>query len=344
MSSALRQQWDTVNDRPSHTPVKQAVEFAAHAQAIAREIPEYRCKFTTLPGGQYEVSVTPANSTSVINARMGFNPLLDCHRRIREPAEQEERDKENRQRAAKRAKQNLRLGVKSLYADHLLTFSYRAAVVDRDVLAAHWKEFLRLYHVRYPDWVYYAVPEKHDSEKTSKEKRGSYHIHVAVNGRQDIKWLLRCWLLAIGQPRDEVAAWLSSGHKLGDTSFGNVDVQGPAKRWGGKSKVWKSGKLAGYLTKYIGKEFEDCDKYAKKYWHSKIAQKPIVERFWLKAKNYHEAIVEAHALMMQVGADDMSIWNDCRAGVVWITGQVDKDKLSWEHCEQCKPDFDMLND
>lgn len=344
MSSTLRQKWDMVNDRPSFKPQSTADEYAAFTRAISTDIPDFRCKFTTLPGGQYEVSVTPANTTSVINARMGFNPLLDCPRKVRDSAQQEERDIENRERSAKRARQNVRLKAKSMFADHMLTFGYREAVVDRDTVARDWKEFVRLFRIRHPVWVYLAVLEKHDSDKTSDAKQGSYHLHVAVTGRQDIKWLLRCWLIAIGQPREDVEGWFSSGVKLGEKSMGSVNVQGPQRKHGGTAKKWKAGKLSGYLTKYIGKMFEECDKGAKKYWHSKIGLKPVIERFWLKATSYYEAIKEAHEMIYCKGAMDISIWADQAAGVVWITGEVPKESLSWEHCEQCLPDFDFPND
>lgn len=344
MARTLRQRWDAVKDEPIFGKPDALQEYKNYQQANSREIPDYRCKFITLAGGQYEVSVTPANPVHVMNARMGFNPLLDCPRKERDAVEQEERDIENRERAAKRARQNVRLKVKSLFADHLLTFNYRAAVFDRETVARDWKEFVRLFRVRYPLWSYVAVLEKHDSEKTSEEKRGSYHIHVAVKGRQDIKWLLRCWLLAIGQSRDDVAAWLNSGKPLGEKSMGNVDVQGPEKRWGSKVQNWNAGKLAGYLTKYIGKEFTACVMHAKKYWHSLIVQKPVVERFWLKAKTYLEAIQEAHALIYAKGVQDMSIWADNAAGVVWITGQVPLELVSWEHCKQVEPEWEFFRD
>lgn len=341
MAAALRQNWDISQDRPSFKKQSTADEYAAFYKAVSVTIPDYRCKFITLAGGQYEVSVTPANTTSVINARMGFNPLLDCARKVREPAEQEQRDIENRERASKRARQNVRLKVKSMFADHMLTFNYRAAVVDRDLVAKHWKEFVRLFRLRFPKWSYLAVLEKHDGEKTSEEKRGSYHIHVAVSGRQEIKWLLRCWLVAIGQPREDISAWLNNGVPLGSKSFGNVDVQGPKLKHGGTARKWKSGKLSGYLTKYVGKEFEECDKGAKKYWHSKIGQKPVIDRFWLKATNFLEAIREAHAMIYCKGAKDINIFAEQAAGVVWITGEVPKHILSWEHGAQADPDFDF---
>jgi len=333
MASSLRQRWDSVNDRPDFRR-DSFKEYEAWNRACSRDIPEYRAKFVTLPHGQTEISVTPANPSSVINARMGFNPLFDCPRKTKTVEQQEERNIENRKRSAKRAKQNVRYLVKSIFADHMLTFSYRENVIDRARVAAEWKEFVRLFRVRYPSWAYLAVLEKQD--------RGSLHIHVAVTGKQDIRWLLRCWLIAIGQPVEDVSDWLVGGVKLGEKSLGAVNVEPPRKRWGGSHTQWKRDKLSGYLTKYIGKEFEEADKNAKKYWHSRNIEKPVIERFWLKAKTYEQAIIEAHDMIYYSGACHLSMWGDHAAGVIWITGETDRKHVG--QCTQSKPDFDFLAD
>lgn len=333
MAIVLRQKWDCVYDRPDLKPKSLAQEARDFQQAISRPIPEYRAKLVTLPHGQIEVSVTQPDSSGVINARMGFNPLLDCPRKLRTDEEQAERDQENRQRAAKRARQNVRHLVKSAFADHMLTFSYRENVEDRARVAKDWKEFVRLYRVRYPEWKYLAVLEK--------QERGALHIHVAVPGKQDIRWLLRCWLLAIGQLPAEVSAWLLDGVKLAEKSLGAVNLEPPKKRWGSKGN-WSREKLACYLTKYIGKEFEEADKNAKKYWASRNIDKPKVECFWLKAKTYEEAVIEAHDLVYYTGVTSMSMWGDHAAGVIWITGETERGLIGKTTQEQ--PDWDLLED
>ncbi len=319
MGRTLRQRWDTVNDCPSTAPINRTLEEKRRRQAEAVPIPEFWAKVVRLPHGQTEVSVTPANKTAIINLRMGFNPLLDCPRKQRTPEEQAERDKENRARATKKARQNVRYLVKSIAADHMLTFSYRENVTDRAKVAADWKRFVRLFRKRHPDWRYVTVREI--------QERGSFHLHVAVSGKQDIRWLLRCWLIAIGQPLEDVNTWLVGGAKLAERSLGAVNVQAPNRRWGGTQRQWKRDKLAGYLTKYIGKEFEESEKYSKKYWHSDNCEHPIVERFWLRAKGFAQAVAEAHDIVYFTGATSMSMWGDHAAGVIWITGETARDRL-----------------
>jgi hypothetical protein len=319
MPTSLRQHWDSVNDCPLLRKPDLAKEERRRRQAEARPIPEYWAKVVRLPHGQTEVSVTPANRKTIINLRMGFNPLLDSPRKRRTTEEQEERDKENRERASKRARQNVRYLVKTIFADHMLTFAYRENVIDRARVAAEWKEYVRLFRIRYPNWQYLAVLEK--------QERGAYHIHVAVTGKQDIRWALRCWLLAIGQPAEEVNAWYIHGIKLGEKSLGSVNVEPPKRRWGGTAKHWQRNKLAGYLTKYIGKEFEDGDKGAKKYWHSRNAIKPVVEKYWLRAETFAQAVAEAHDIVYYTGATSLSMWGDFDSGCIWITGETAREMI-----------------
>lgn len=338
MGASIRQYWDSVKDSPKKRSLTD--EHASFARAVSLDIPAYRCKMVTTANGHIEVSVTPADSTNVINARMGFNPLLDCPRFTRDELMQAQVDIENRARAGKRARQRLRYLVKSIGADHMLTFTYRENVKDRDKLASDWKEFNRLMKCRYPKWSYISVPERHDSEETEEGRRGAFHIHAAVSGKQDIKWILRCWLLAIGQPADDVSDWLIHGVKLGARSLGAVNVEAPSRRWGGGAKKWKAGKLAGYLTKYIGKEFEDSDKNAKKYWTSRNIMQPVVSRFWLRSKDFLGAIREAYDLVIYRGVDDSSIWADQLAGVIWIQGETDRKRLG--QCVSAEPDNDLI--
>lgn len=332
MAGIMRQYWDTVKDCPRKQTASE--EYILYQRANVKPIAEYKAKLTEIVHGQYELSVTPINPIHVVNDRMGFNPLLDCHRRIIDDEEEKaRREEENKKRAAKRAKQTTRHLVKASLADHMLSFSYRENVTDKKIVVKHWHEFVRLFRVRFPEWTYVAVVEKQD--------RGAFHIHVAVKGRQEIKWLRRCWLKAIGQPNEEINDWYNHGAKLGEKSLGAVDVRAPCKRWGGIGK-WRRDKLAGYLTKYIGKEYEETDKGQKKYWASRNIEKPVIKRFWLKAKTYLEAIREAHGLINDRRVDDMSIWACQESRVVWITGEVAWENLSWEHCKQVEPDFELL--
>lgn len=344
MRQAYRNQVHEVNDDPlafDMSCTSNVQKYLAQAKAIP--IPEYRCKKVTLPNGHIEVSVTPANKEHIVNLRMGFNPLLDCLPKEYSEDERKIKDIENKKRAAKHTRQNLRYYSLSIEADRMLTFNYRNPVFDRNVLIIQWKMFLKYFrldrpHTRdsYKDFQYIAVAEKHDSEKSSDDHRGSYHIHVAVRGHIDIKWARYCWLRAIGQSRKECDDWLYNGVELGEKSLGAVNIQAPVKRWstGGK---WSIRKIAAYMTKYIGKDFDDTPKGVRRFWKSDCA-KPKIEKFWLHAKTFDQAIKECRDMLIYFGADDYSYWIDEKWGVLWFTGSTDI-----KHRGQCKTEIISLD-
>lgn len=223
-------------------------------------------------------------------------------------SEEEEAEKRlvNHRRAVRRAKQSIRWLCKAMQADRLLTLTYRDNVEDREKVRADFTKFIRLVRQHFPDWVYVAVLEKQD--------RGAFHIHCAVRGFQRIKYLRKCWYIACGGAGDEVGA---------DTP-GAVNITSPSKRWGSGVKEWKTEKLAGYITKYIAKTFDDALSEKRRYWSSKGIDRPVVRRSWVGGSNIFDAIKSCLSLLeLDVGLTgiDFDWWlsdqNDC----LWIAGR-----------------------
>lgn len=108
----------------------------------------------------------------------------------------------------------------AMRGDHLLTLTYRR---NETSLRAAWgdlRRFVRSVRDRLGGFDYVAVAER--------QKRGAWHFHLAVRGRQDLSLLRHCWERAGGD--------------------GNIDVR------------YRPGmplhKLAAYLSKYISKSFD----------------------------------------------------------------------------------------
>jgi len=135
-----------------------------------------------------------------------------------------EHREENESRAVRRAKSRLRQRILAANADHLLTLTYRENVINFEQASADLTRFVRLVKAQLPSWVYIAVPEK--------QKRGAWHWHMAVHGRQDVGLLRSLWRQVVGD--------------------GNIDVQPP--RGEGQSRQLG---LVKYLGKYLAKGFEE---------------------------------------------------------------------------------------
>ncbi|WP_246179312.1 rolling circle replication-associated protein [Pandoraea aquatica] len=89
---------------------------------------------------------------------------------------------------------------------------------------------------RFQDFQYVAVSER--------QKRGAWHLHVAVKGRQNYR-LLRTRQSVVGADN------------------GNVDVRNPFRQKGLRHK------LAAYLGKYLTKDFAEHKMNEKRYWTSR---------------------------------------------------------------------------
>jgi hypothetical protein len=89
-------------------------------------------------------------------------------------------------------------------ADHLLTLTYRSNVSNFERACADLGRFVRIVKGRKADWTYIAVAER--------QKRGAWHWHLAVRGRQDIGLLRASWRRIVGDGNIDVAAAKTSGH------------------------------------------------------------------------------------------------------------------------------------
>lgn len=129
----------------------------------------------------------------------------------------------NADRSVRRARSRLRQLILAAQLDHLLTLTYRENVTDYTQAGDDLKRFIRAVRTYLPDFVYVAVPEK--------QKRGAWHWHIALAGRQDVKLLRKLWRHVVGE--------------------GNIDVQKP--RTGANRRL----ALVRYLGKYLAKGFAE---------------------------------------------------------------------------------------
>lgn len=239
----------------------------------------------------------------------------DAAFKVRKKEEPSEFDrKSNLNRAVRRSKQNIRWLCKAMEADRLFTLTYRENQMDREQARADFTRFLRLVRsgwrgqVGVPDWQYVAVLEK--------QERGAFHIHCAVKGWQRVNFLRACWYKALGCSPDV----------SGENTPGAVNVTNPDKaRWGHTGRQWKVNKLAGYLTKYLSKTFDDTATEKRRYWHCKQLVQPVKQRFWVSGNNIVEAIQSTVGLLdFHIGlGKTWNHWLSDFEDAYWIAGSVE---------------------
>lgn len=213
----------------------------------------------------------------------------------------------NHSRAVRRAKQSIRWLAKNMQADRLFTLTYRANVEDREQVKTDFTKFLRLVRKHIGTWEYVAVLERQD--------RGSYHIHCAVKGWQKISILRACWYRALG----------GTGTETGESTPGQVDVTSPTKRWGKPGRSWRSDKIAGYLTKYLDKTFDETTAEKRRYWSARELSKPTPIRVWLGAAGPVECITETVSFLQTFYGvcPDFDMWLSPDKTCFWFGGKIE---------------------
>jgi hypothetical protein len=177
-------------------------------------------KRTHFEGARYKIQlINYGNGLAEIG--WSFVPSLRPNKAGR--GQSESRDA-NENRAARRARSRIRRLILSAKADHLLTLTYRENITDFERSANDFAKFVKRVKAVLPGWIYIAIAEN--------QKRGAWHWHIAVVGRQDVTLLRDMWRHVVGE--------------------GNIDVRPPKHRDGNIQLL-----LINYLSKYLGKGFKD---------------------------------------------------------------------------------------
>jgi hypothetical protein len=146
----------------------------------------------------------------------------------------------NRERATRRARTRVRRLAKSKGCTALLTLTYRENMQDRDRMQRDLDVFLKRLRRVVPGFEYVCVFER--------QKRGAWHAHLAVprvlSHYMSSGKLVRSYDLIRSMWRAVVGA-----------DNGNIDVSR------NKAVSRSAAKLAVYLSKYIGKTFDQAEKH-----------------------------------------------------------------------------------
>lgn len=248
--------------------------FARHPTPYAHDL-----KILDLGGGQIESSVLPRYGWSEACA---LSPLarLDYAEALRTvhdgltPLEVAEKAAEHRERATRRARTQVRRLAKAKGLTTLLTLTYRENMLDRDRMARDLDVFLKRVRRLIPGFQYIAVFER--------QKRGAWHAHLACEAVQP-------HYRAGGKRVRSYDLLRSMWRAVVGLDNGNVDVSR-------NRKLSSAAKLAAYLSKYIGKTFDQALKHVNAYSASGRAL-PRAITIRSMHTNLLDAVGELYALM-----------------------------------------------
>ncbi|MGQ7936999.1 rolling circle replication-associated protein [Paraburkholderia sp. D1E] len=208
-----------------------------------------------------------------------------------------------------RSKRMIRQRCKAIRADRMLTLSTRANETRIEVWAKWWDAFRRRLS-KLQDFHYVAVLER--------QKRGAWHIHIAVNGRQNWNLLRSIWLSVIAKHGTDGVV---------NDSIKNFKKLCVYRKIGGKGRAMRH-LIATYIAKYCGKGAHDVGFNKKRYWTSRgIALPELTTYAHLGAESGRgEAVAAAYECVDANGADFSNVqtfWNR-GIGVFWMaTGNTD---------------------
>jgi hypothetical protein len=188
---------------------------------------------------------------------------------------------ENRDRAASRARSEVRRAILALHPDRMLTLTYRENVTDFVRASDDFSAFMRRLRRFYPRLRYVAVPER--------QKRGAWHWHIALQGWLDVNIARRAWL-------DTIAG------------SGNVDMS-LSNRWRSPNRqgspVESMLRLASYLAKYVGKAIgeESLALNARSYRVCKGLKVPVIRIPLTSSRSAAQAGAACRQIMADLGYD-----------------------------------------
>lgn len=211
----------------------------------------YTATIHTLNHGQVEAGLRPHYAWGEVD-NLSARALADYSACLANPVprtavEQDEVDLSNRVRATRRARSRVRRRCKHQGLIEILTLTYRENQTDRDRMARDLDVFLKRVRRVIPNFEYVCVFEK--------QKRGAWHAHLAVQRVLPYYW-------QGGQSKKLVKSFdllRSMWRGVVGANNGNVDI---SKR---KKQRWSPAKIAGYISKYIGKSFGENLKHENSY-------------------------------------------------------------------------------
>ncbi len=233
--------------------------------------------------GHVEASVLPCFSWHEVDdlSPLAAADYAECLRNPSPCTRQEllDRAAQNRARSTRRARTSVRRLAKFKGLQTLLTLTYRENVLDRDRVVHDLDVFLKRVKRAIPGFEYVCVLER--------QKRGAWHAHLAV------KRILSHYVSRGGLVKS-YDLLRSMWRGVVGSDNGNIDVSR------NRRVQRSSAKLAAYLSKYIGKTFDQAARYVNTYSCSGRALPAAIVHRVLTAEQSRAIAALADLLMPEV--------------------------------------------
>ncbi|WP_454763087.1 rolling circle replication-associated protein [Cupriavidus campinensis] len=239
--------------------------------------------------GQIEVSGYQVNCAKTPD----FERLRTLRRAERGEAEDRETSIET---SCRRSRKMVRLKLKAIRADHMITLNYRENMQDMERAARDLKKFVRRMSMLTSNAIrgfkYVLVIEY--------QERGAIHFHIGVHGWQSVDIVRAIWYEIVGRAQ------------------GQIDVRGPKSR--GDKRVKGVHQLAQYLCKYITKDAEGSELNKKRYWCSKGIDVPERETVCVRFCDSVEGPLQEtfEWICETANLQGMKVWLPPGGGRFWI--------------------------
>lgn len=202
----------------------------------------------------------PDGQSEVVGYQVNVHKHLADIRAFPKAARGESEDREKSiDVSCRRARKTVRLKLKAIRADHLVTLNYRENMQDLERAQRDLQKFVRRVSKLPSNGIrgfkYVLAIEYQD--------RGAIHFHIGVHGWQNVEKLRAIWYEIVGRAQ------------------GQIDVQGPKSK--GDKRIRGVHQLAQYLCKYITKDAAGSVLNKKRYWASKgidVPERETVDVRW----------------------------------------------------------------
>ncbi|WP_375199114.1 rolling circle replication-associated protein [Cupriavidus metallidurans] len=272
-----------------------------HARAIAREVLE--CEERAQQANVRTQTIVraihyPDGMSEVVGYQVNVHKHLADIRAFPKAARGESEDREKSiDVACRRARKTIRLKLKAIRADHLLTLTYRKNMQDHERAQRDLQKFVRrvskLTSNALRGFKYVLVLEY--------QERGAIHFHIGVHGWQNVKVLRAIWYEIVGRGE------------------GQINVRGP--KTPGDQRVRGVHQLAQYLSKYITKDATASALNKKRYWASKGIEVPERETIDVRWADTVEGAFQDvfHSLCATHNLHGMSVYFSAGRDCFWIS-------------------------